>query len=669
MKSRLVTLLYLLLFLSIPSLQAEEAASLNLKDADIRVLIDTVAKATGKNFVIDPRVKAQVTVVSAAPMRKNELYEVFLSILDVHGYAAVPSGNVIKILPDVNARQKSVPTIGAGGKISGDELVTRVIAIKHVPAAQLVPILRPLIPQQGQLAAYAPTNMLIVSDRASNIDRIVSIIRRIDRSENEEIEVIQLNNASASEVVRVINQLNRSAGQKSGTPNGLLLAADERTNSILLSGDPSSRLRVRGIIAHLDAPLETGGNTQVVFLKYANAEEMVTILQGVQKKTAEAETSGQKGDASKRNGVDIQADATNNALVLTGPSGALRNLKTVIGQLDVRRAQVMIEAIIAEVSTNLNNEFGVQMAFDPSNSGETGPAGIVNFSGTNSLSSLAANPFGIGSGALLGGADFSEGSTNFAILVNALAGDAATNILSTPTVMTMDNEEAEIVVGQNVPFVTGQFTSTGGVANATNPFQTIERQDIGITLKVKPQVNEGSSIKLSIQQEVSSVSASSVSASDLITNKRSINTTVTAEDGQIVVLGGLIEDRVQDVEQRVPVLGDIPVLGYLFRSSSTQKVKQNLMVFLHPVILRDAATNNVMTNSKYNYMRAQQIDAEINERTDGAGILPEDIRGLTTNKPTTPEELQQQTAEPVAVEEPETTVEESEDDPFEEDDF
>jgi len=617
--------------------------TLNLKDADIRTLVATVSEATGKNFIIDPRVKGKVTVVSARPMTESDLYQIFLSILQVHGYSAVPVGDVIKIVPDVSAKQGPIPVTTPTNPGEGDEMVTQVVKIENVPAAQLVPILRPLIPQQGHLAAYAASNSLVISDRAANIRRITEIIRRIDVPNNQEIEVIPLAHASASEVVRIVAALNKGKTKGAAGPEQPTLVADDRTNSVLLGGERSKRLRIRALIAHLDTPLEGGGDTQVVFLKYASAEDLVPVLVGVAQKQQQGQRKpgAQTAAASRGNKeVDIQADPRNNALIITAPPAQFNRLRAVIQQLDIRRKQVLVESIIAEVSTDLSKDLGVEFAVIPTEQAGTTPAAISNVgSGNGGLvdianSILGGGPFSLGAGLLVGAANLS-GSTQWAVLVRALAGDAATNILSTPTLVTMDNEEAQIVVGQNVPFITGSFTQTG--TDATNPFQTIERQDVGLTLNITPQINEGDTIKLEIEQETSSLSSSAatLAASDLITNKRSIKTIVMVDNDQILVLGGLIQDEFRDRTQKTPVLGDIPILGRLFRSDNTTKTKQNLMVFIHPVILEDEATANAFTDRKYGYMRARQLEADIEHRgliKDTAGRLP-DLDDLVTRVP------------------------------------
>jgi len=593
---------------------AEATATLNLKDADIRTLIKTVSEYTGRNFVIDPRVKARVTVVSSKPMKKDELYQVFLSILQVHGFAAVPSGNVIKIVPDVAAKQGPVPTASSGEPGEGDELVTRVVTVKHVPATQLVPILRPLVPQQGLLAAYAPSNTLIITDRASNINRLMSIIGRVDRADTDEIEIISLRFASAAEVVRIIESL-KQKGAAANTPANATysLSADERTNSILIAGDRSSRLKLRGLIAHLDTPLDTEGRTQVVFLKNAMAKDLASILTGIAEEEQKAQGKTATGDSRDR--VSIQADEASNALIITAPPAIQRSLKSVIRQLDIRREQILLEAIIAEVGLQLSAELGVQFIAAGSNSaGDVElPGAVTNFGGTgNSLPSLISNPTSIGSGLSLAVGSLS-GSMQFGVLLRALQGDAAANLLSTPTLVTMDNEEAEITVGQNLPFVTGQYTSTGSGEGVTNPFQTIEREDVGIKLKIKPQINEGNAIKMIIEQEASNL-ASSTTTQEKIINTRKISTTVLAEDGQIIVLGGLIEDKYTDQQEKVPLLGDLPLLGQLFRFTSTEKTKQNLMVFIHPVILKDRMTADAFTQRKYSYVKASQMEGNFLDR-------------------------------------------------------
>ncbi len=624
----------------------DENFTLNLKNTDIHSLISTVSKQTGMNFVIDPRVKAKVTVVSAEPMDADQLYQVFLSVLQVHGYSAVPTGDLIKIVPDVTAKQGPVPMLGKD-RGETDQLVTQVIPIVNVPAAQLVPILRPLVPQQGHLAAYAATNSLIITDRGANIGRLSDIIKRIDRPDNAAIEVIQLSHASARELVRIIGSLEGSASKGGQTVGAMKLAADERTNSILISGDRAVRLRVRGLIANLDTPVESGGNTRVVYLKYANALDIVTVLNGVSQGQAKIGTSSTPSVTAPSNAanakasntpiqnlvrrtststasiessqpnVDIQADEHTNSLIITAPPDEMRNVLSVIEKLDIRRAQVLVEAIIAELSESNSSAIGANYIVDGTNSNR--PAGYTNLGGaTQALAgSIASGGASLSGGLSLALGRFGSDGIDFGFLLTAIASDADNNILSTPTLVTMDNQEAEIVVGQNLPFVTGQTLSSDN----QNPFTTIERRDVGISLKVKPQINEGNNIKMEIQQDVESVSATTVSgASDITTDKRSIKTTVLVEDKQTLVLGGLMDEQLSERKEKVPLLGDIPVLGNLFRYSNKEKSKRNLMVFLHPTIMRDAETADYYSDIKYNDLREKQLSFFDNERGEGSAL-------------------------------------------------
>jgi len=601
------TIKYLLLFVSLVFFSnrvAAEEVTLNFADADLVAVINSVSQITGKNFIIDPRVKGRVTVVSSKPLNEEEVYNVFLSILQVHGFATVPSENAIKIIPDATAKQSSAP-ISPASRNPGDQLITRVLSIKHINAAQLVPILRPLVAQQGHLAAYPTTNVLIISDRASNILRIDRIIAQMDREIDSDIEIIKLKHAFAAEVVRLLTSLNLGAPeQKAGARGGIKITADERTNSILLIGERTERLKYRAIIADLDSPVESNGNTHVVYLRYADATNIATILSSVGQEAlkAEAKNVGAAGAAGGVvDSVTVQADEDSNALVISAPASIFPSMRSVIQQLDIPRAQVHIEAIIAEVSLDTTRELGVQWAaFE-----EDTVAAITRFPGETSIQDIVEGA-SLPTGASIGLGSISDGGLSFVTLIRALAGDGETNLLSTPQIVTLDNQEAEIIVGQNVPFITGQSTSSSSTTD--NPFQTIEREDIGISLKVKPQINEGDAITLTIEQEVSSIAASSVGATDIITNKRSITTTVQLADGQMLVLGGLIDEAFNETEQKVPFFGDIPGLGVLFRSTTTKKVKRNLMVFIRATIIKDGAKAQIMSQNKYNFIRDLQIE-------------------------------------------------------------
>ncbi|HKJ95590.1 MAG TPA: type II secretion system secretin GspD [Gammaproteobacteria bacterium] len=605
-----------------------EKITLNLKNKDISALINTVAEITDRNFVVDPRVKAKVTVISKRPMDADELYKVFLSILQVHGFSAIPAGDITKIVPDVNAKQ--LGTEPRASQEAGDRIVTRVIKVQNVPVAQLVPILRPLIPQQGHFAAYPPTNVVIISDRAANVERLSHIIERIDQSSNDQMEVVHLEHASATEVARVLQTLQQGNAQGKGAgPGQVQIVADERTNSILMSGDKANRLRYRAMIAHLDTPLEdSSGDTHVVYLHYAKAEDIAKVLQGVSENIqAQQEQKGSKTPAASQGSkedVSIQADEATNSLVISAPPKVQKELTSVIRKLDVRRAQVLIEAAVVEVSADTAAELGVQFAVDGSQSSTAGVGG-TNFdaAGNGSLANIISsiqqgstpNP---GSGLSLAVGDLASG-VRFGALLRALASNTDTNILSTPSLTTLDNQEAEIRVAENVPFVTGEYANTNASGgNTVNPFQTIQRKDVGLILKVTPQINEGDSVMLDLEQEVSSVSQST-QAVDLITNKRSIKTSVLVDDGKLVILGGLIDDQVFESAQKVPLLGDIPLLGHLFRYRTSESKKRNLMLFLRPHIIRTAETMSRYASQKYNYVRAAQLA----KRESGVSLLPD----------------------------------------------
>lgn len=631
--SRAALLCLLLLSLALPA--AAQEHTLNLEQARIRTLISTVSDITGKNFVVDPRVSGEVTVVSATPMNEEEIYEVFLSILKVHGLAAVPAGDTIKIVPDTAAKQGAIGMYGSteGGP---DAMATHVVQPEHVSAVDLEPLLRPLIPATGQLSVYAPANLMVISDSAGNLERLLRIINRIDTATaGAEAEVVRLEHASASEIVRLVNGLYPERG--GGGPQ---VVADERTNTILLTGDTGSRLRIKTMVAHLDTPLESGGSTRVVYLDYADAAELVPILQSV---SQALERTGE-GEAAAASGVSIDAHPSTNALIITATPAIFRSLEAVIRQLDIRRAQVLVEAVIAEVAVDTSEEIGVQWqaadGFD-----DDSLIGGTNFGGPgSSILGLSQDPTSAGQGLSLGwlrGTTTIPGTDDVILelgaLVRALQTDADTNVLSTPSLVTLDNAEAQIQVGQEVPFLTGQFTNTGANDSARNPFQTIQRNDVGITLKVTPHINQGDSVRLDISQEVSSVAASTAGAVDLITNKRTLDTSVLVGDGEILVLGGLIDDDVRETNQSVPLLGDIPLLGNLFKYRSASRVKRNLMVFLHPRILRDAATAREVTGGKYNYIRELQKQTREKDgmMTEGEEmpLLPEMYEYLGPRKP------------------------------------
>lgn len=576
-----------------------DSFTLNFKQADINALIATVSEITGRNFVVDPRVKGEVTVLSNQPMGADELYETFLSVLEVHGFSAVAAGEVTKIVPQNNAKQDG--GFDRRGQ-TREDIVTRVLRVENVPADQLVPILRPLVPQYGHLAAYPASNILIISDRRANAQRMVEIVERIDRQGTRDVEIVRLEHASAEEVVRVVDQLKGEAGRGGDAVTAI---ADVRTNSVLITGNETARLRLRAIVADLDTPREAQGGTQVIYLNYAEAESISEVL----KTFTERQSGGGEGGGAPKGEIRVIAEPNANALVVTAPADTMREIRDVVDQLDIRRGQVLVEAIIAEVSIDRSRELGVDVAvFDEE---RVAAASILDPDTLDAVGGLTGDgsPLGlIKRGLNLAGGKFNEDGTSFAVLLRALSGDSNTNVLSTPSLLTMDNEEAEIQVGQEVPFITGSFTSTGTGNGATNPFQTVERRDVGLTLGITPQINAGNTIRLNIQQEVSSISPGSSGAVDLITNRRALTTSVEVEDGQILVLGGLIDDEVTESRQKVPVLGDIPLLGALFTSRSVSKTKRNLLNFIRVRVLRGEGAASYYTRQKYDYLRELQTE-------------------------------------------------------------
>jgi general secretion pathway protein D len=608
--------------------QAQGAITPNYKDADLGQIIEAVSAVTGKNFIVDPRVRAQVTMLSSTPMSPAAFYEAFLSILQVHGFVAVAQGDVVKIIPDANARQVPANDLPSRVSATSDEIVTQVVAVKNVSAAQLVPILRPLIPQYGHLAAYPASNMLIISDRASNVSRMVRIIQRIDQTGDENIDIIPMQHASAAEVVRIVNTLYTSqAAEGAGMPS-VKMVADERTNSILVSGEGSQRLRLKTLITHLDTPLEAGGDTQVRYLRYADAEKISQKLREQVQGIAAATPGAAAGGAPAATGggdksVTIWAEPQTNALVVTAPPKVMRSVMSIVDRLDIRRAQVLVEAILVEMSIDKSMDLGINWVVgDRDAEGNILPAGgfiqPIDGTGIGQIIQGVLNPASIPalpSGLTLGVGKVVEDGVSWAALIRAIGGQGNTNIIATPSIVTLDNEEAEIKIAQEVPFITGQYTTsttgTGGNNNAfSNPFQTINREEVGNILKITPQINEGDSVLLKIAQEASSIAANSkaVTDTDLITNKRSITTKVLVEDGGIIVLGGLISDELRESKSQVPFLGAIPLVGELFKTRSVDKVKTNLMVFIRPRIIRDGTDAAIETNAKYNYIRDQQVD-------------------------------------------------------------
>lgn len=585
-----------------------------MQDTNIRSFIEWIAKETGKNFIIDPRVTGKVTVISNETMSPEEAYRVFLSVLQVHGFSAIESESAVKVIPDANAKQSGVPLVD-DNQLNGDQQVVRVIRSQHVPATQLVNILRPMVPQVGHLVAYPDSNALIISDRASNINQLLKLILEIDRAGQFEIDVIPLKFANAKELSSILGSLVPQPGGQEGASK-MSVAVDERTNSILISGDPSKRQQLRDVLVNLDRPGNLIRDTRVTYLHYLKASEVAQILQNVassiQKQDKDIGVSGAE--------ISIQASDTTNALVISAPPGIMNTIDSVIKRLDIRRAQVLVEAVIVEVSSNKFNELGVQWKTSGSALEGDGVFGVIKSSlKGNAIDSFPGDPLKLDAGISLG--FYSGGSLR--TLVRALSTDDSMNILSTPNLVTLDNEEGKIVVGQNVPFVTGSSTSASNPS--TNPFQTIERQDVGITLKIKPQINEGDSVTLNVYQEISSVT-NDTSAADIVTNKRSIETRVLIKDNMTLVLGGLISDETRDSADKVPFLGKIPVIGRLFRSDRKERAKKNLMVFIKPTIINDFEHADQLTEGKYNFIRDRQIHYENQgDKLNSIPILPKRI--------------------------------------------
>jgi len=609
--------------LSWVSLATAQEYTVNLKDTDIQEFIKFVADVTGTTMVVDPNVKGKVRVISSQPVTQAELYDLFLSILDVQGYTAVRSGQVIRIVPSKDARSSPVPLMEDQDAADNDEYVTQVIRLDNISAAKLIPVLRPLVPQQAHMAAYAPSNAIILSDIRSNIGRIVDIIERMDRSAVQTTEILRLKYGVAEDVVSMLNTLEKSRqGEGADADKEAILVADKRTNSVVVTADELTVERIRKLVSYLDTPLEQSGNVRVIYLEYADAVEVAEVLTRVMQNIARLE----EGGASKRSGNNestIEADAGTNSLIITADTDEMVSLESVIARLDIRRAQVLIEAIIVEMEMTEGQELGLQWLF--SNDGGLYGSNISTSSAQQARNRALADAIlpddgsetistrGVAGalsqipGTTLGWGVVDEDIT-MTIILNALETQGNANILSTPSLLTLDNEEAYITVGQQVPFVTGSYTNTGVGNGAQNPFQTIERQSVGVTLKVTPQVNEGDSVVLDIVQEVSSISAQILAASDVITNERKIETKVLANDSDIVVLGGLVKDDVQNSTQGVPILSGIPLLGRLFRNDVVTVTKSNLLVFIRPTIIRDDEDLVGATAEKYRFIREQQIE-------------------------------------------------------------
>jgi len=612
----------------------------NFKDTDISEFINIVGKNLERTIIVDPNVRGKISVRSYDMLTEDQYYQFFLNVLQVYDFAVVemPSG-ILKVVRSKDAKTSNIPVVEGSAK-DGDEMITRVVPVYNVPVRELAPILRQLNDQAGggNVVSHDPSNVMMITGRAAVVNRLVEIIERVDRAGDEEVEIVKLRFASASEMVRIIDSINKSQGKtNTGAKSDPRVVADDRTNSVIVSGDIKARQRLINLIQRMDQELETSGNTRVMFLNYAKADDLVKVLQGVSASIQAEEKSGSANSrASSNRDVSIDAHEDSNALVITAEPDMMRSLEEVVRQLDIRRAQVQVEAIIVEVFESDGTTLGVQWVSESGGGTQfsngvipvgslavavkeaeddtdteayvTDEGAVVEVTTTDegdytSLASLLGSANGLIAGIIDNG---------WGAVVQAVSTDTNSNVLATPHLTTMDNEEAYFIVGQEVPIITG--TSTG--SNNSNPFQTVDRQEVGIKLKVTPQINEGDAVQLLIEQEVSSVSgATSV---DISINKREIKTTVIVDDGGTIVLGGLIDEDVQESVSKVPLLGDIPILGNLFKSTSTSKRKRNLMVFLKPTIVRDGATMNSISHRKYNYIRALQLKRQ----QDGISLMP-----------------------------------------------
>ncbi|MDM5063735.1 GspD family T2SS secretin variant ExeD [Aeromonas salmonicida] len=592
--------------------------SASFKNADIEEFINTVGKNLSKTIIIEPSVRGKINVRSYDLLNEEQYYQFFLSVLDVYGFAVVPMDNgVLKVVRSKDAKTSAIPVVDETNPGIGDEMVTRVVPVRNVSVRELAPLLRQLNDNAGggNVVHYDPSNVLLITGRAAVVNRLVEVVRRVDKAGDQEVDIIKLKYASAGEMVRLVTNLNKDGNTQGGNTSLLLapkVVADERTNSVVVSGEPKARARIIQMVRQLDRDLQSQGNTRVFYLKYGKAKDMVEVLKGVST-SIEADKKGTAGGGNASIGggkLAISADETTNALVITAQPDVMAELEQVVAKLDIRRAQVLVEAIIVEIADGDGLNLGVQWA--NTNGGGTqftnpGPGiGSVAIAAkdykdngtTTGIAKLAESFNGMAAG-------FYQG--NWAMLVTALSTNTKSDILSTPSIVTMDNKEASFNVGQEVPVQTGKQNSTSG----DTTFSTIERKTVGTKLVVTPQINEGDSVLLTIEQEVSSVGkqASGTEGLGPTFDTRTVKNAVLVKSGETVVLGGLMDEQTKEEVSKVPLLGDIPVLGYLFRSTSNTTSKRNLMVFIRPTILRDANVYSGISSNKYTLFRAQQLEA------------------------------------------------------------
>ena len=592
------TVLLCLLFIGLASAQ-EQMHTLNLQDADIRLLVETVSDITGKNFVIDPQVEAQITVISSQPIPEAEIYDLFLSVLSVNGYTTETQGNTIKILP----LDKSTALKGSEGS-HPDAQVTRIFRIRHIGVNEVEQMLKGIAGSRAKIISNQDNNLLIVSDTLSNVNKMRGIVDNLDRESEATIDLIPLTNANAQDVATTLESL-LDSGNNLGPKTRIV--ADNRTNSIIVNANPALKNRIMSIVQELDKPLETNTESQVIYLKYAQASKLVPILETL------ANKNQKEGEAVL---TSIQAHEETNSLIINAPPSVYRNLTSAIGKLDIKRRQVLIEAIIAEVSLDNSRDLGVDWYAPLAGDNNDGLVG-GSFTGERQPNLQSDDPLDVFGSLISGGLNLgyinydtdADGNRIFRFggLLRALATNVDNNIVSTPSVVTLNHQEAKLSVGQEVPFLTGQFTNTGNSdsSGSPNPFSTIQREDVGLSLTVTPHINEGDQIVLDISQELSSLDNTST-AVDLITNKRTLTTSVIVPDNTVLVLGGLIDDSIEETIRKVPVLGDIPLVRNLFRTKKRARVKRNLMIFIHPQIIRDRLMQERITTERYNDIREQQ---------------------------------------------------------------
>ena len=604
--------------------------SASFKNADINEFINIVGKNLQKTIVLDPAVRGKVNVRSYDVLNEEQYYQFFLNVLEVYGFAVVEMDNgILKVIKSKDAKVAAIPVVDNGNEYYGDEMVTRVVPVLNVSVRELAPLLRQLNDSAGggNVVHYDPSNVIMITGRAAVVNRLVKIIQRVDKAGDQEVDIVKLEFASALNMVNMISSIQTPASTSKNSSSSVLkprLVADERTNSVIVSGEPKARARIIKLVKSLDNELKHNGNTRVFYLKYANAEEVVSVLTGVSQ-GLEGGKGGSKSKSSDDSSLSIQAHEGTNSIIISAQPALMASLTSIIHQLDIRRAQVLVEAIIVEVSEGDGINLSVQWA-------STSGAGTQFNDNGASISELATGVYAIDNdeddfetlasslASIAGGVAGYVGS-DWGVILQALSSTSTSNILATPSLTTLDNQEASFIVGDEVPVLTGSTSSSSN----DNPFQTIERKEVGIKLKVTPQINEGDSVQMVIEQEVSSIQGQT--SVDVVFATRSVKTTVLAKSGETIVIGGLIDEEVNETVDKVPLLGDIPYLGALFRSTKSSTEKRNLMIFLRATIIRDDKTMRELSKRKYSTIRQVQLG----ENEKGIALMP------NSNAPVLPE--------------------------------